>query len=156
MLNTDITTDAASATLTEQIDRIIQSCADCGVELAAGSAEELLSGVDDPDATAQTVHELARLIGARFGVVSYIHYVEDLAFHDAVSKTTSAFLSTMGEDIPTQDADRMATESLLAAGIWPNSWETLMDEEKRIALINKIIAERKPPCPAQRSVTPRD
>ena len=135
-------TAASEESLIRQIDYIIQSCADCGIELAATDAEELLSGVDDPDVATQTVHELARLIAARFGVVRHIHYVDDLAFHNAVSKTTTAFLATVGEDLPTRDADQMATESFLAAGIWPTSWATLMDEDKRTALINKIIAER--------------
>lgn len=143
MTQTTTTTPAQTTQLDEQIASAIQVCADYGIELCATQPAELLSNIDDPDVATQALHELARLIELRSGVVHYIHYIEDRVFHDAVSKTATAILSTVGDDLPSKDADRLVTESLLAAGVWPTSWEALMDEEQRAKLIDTILAERK-------------
>jgi hypothetical protein len=71
-----------------------------------------------------------------------IAYIPDLVFHQCVDDLVSGALEfASGENRLALDG--RFTETLLASGIWPQSWEVLMPEQDKAYLIERIIIERQ-------------
>ena len=67
-----------------------------------------------------------------------ITYKADTDFHQLVDDLLDA------HDIGRRGArDKYVTETLLAAGIWPATWETLMGDNDKAELMARVLKERQ-------------